>query len=210
MEGREITEGVAKVVQVRDDVEFERHWGGLRAVNWIWWLMQRWRGLENVSQVFGLLNNAINGHRTLQKEAWIWGTLKIKWKQNIWVTNYQALRRSWKWSVWKCESCSVVSDSLWPHGHGILQARVLEWVALPFSRGSSQPRDFFFLLRFFFVFWKWTNFKVFIEFVTMLFRVFFFFPIFWTRACGILAPNQELKVHMAPLPPHPRRWNLNH
>ena len=24
---------------------------------------------------------------------------------------------------------------------GILQARLLEWVALPFSRGSSQPRD---------------------------------------------------------------------
>ena len=25
--------------------------------------------------------------------------------------------------------------------HGIFQARVLEWVAMPFSRGSSQPRD---------------------------------------------------------------------
>ena len=25
--------------------------------------------------------------------------------------------------------------------HGILQARILEWVAIPFSRGSSQPRD---------------------------------------------------------------------
>ena len=25
--------------------------------------------------------------------------------------------------------------------HEILQARILEWVALPFSRGSSQPRD---------------------------------------------------------------------
>ena len=25
--------------------------------------------------------------------------------------------------------------------HGILQARILEWVASPFSRGSSQPRD---------------------------------------------------------------------
>ena len=25
--------------------------------------------------------------------------------------------------------------------HGILQARVLEWVAFPFSRGSSQSRD---------------------------------------------------------------------
>ena len=25
--------------------------------------------------------------------------------------------------------------------HGILQARILGWVAFPFSRGSSQPRD---------------------------------------------------------------------
>ena len=37
-----------------------------------------------------------------------------------------------------------MSDSLQPHGlsvHGILQARILEWVAVPFSRGSSQSRD---------------------------------------------------------------------
>ena len=25
--------------------------------------------------------------------------------------------------------------------HGILQARILQWVAVPFSRASSQPRD---------------------------------------------------------------------
>ena len=25
--------------------------------------------------------------------------------------------------------------------HGILRARILEWVAFPFPRGSSQPRD---------------------------------------------------------------------
>ena len=25
--------------------------------------------------------------------------------------------------------------------HGVLQARILEWVAIPSSRGSSQPRD---------------------------------------------------------------------
>ena len=42
---------------------------------------------------------------------------------------------------------SVVSYSLWPRGppgsshHGIFQARILEWVAFPFSRGSSQPKD---------------------------------------------------------------------
>ena len=44
-----------------------------------------------------------------------------------------------------CESYSVVSDSLRPCElyivHGILQARILKWVAFPFSRGSSQPRD---------------------------------------------------------------------
>ena len=48
-----------------------------------------------------------------------------------------------------CESeiHSIVSISLQPHGlacqapvHGILQARILEWVAIPFSRVSSQPR----------------------------------------------------------------------
>ena len=32
-----------------------------------------------------------------------------------------------------------VSDSLPPHG--ILQDKILEWVAFPFSRESSQPRD---------------------------------------------------------------------
>ena len=37
-----------------------------------------------------------------------------------------------------------VTPSLCPPGssvHGILQARILEWIALPSSRGSSQPRD---------------------------------------------------------------------
>ena len=33
--------------------------------------------------------------------------------------------------------CSLPGSSV----HGILQARILEWVAVPFSRGSSQPRD---------------------------------------------------------------------
>ena len=40
------------------------------------------------------------------------------------------------------ESRSIVSDFLQPHGytaHGIFQARILEWVAFPFSRESSHP-----------------------------------------------------------------------
>jgi len=43
-------------------------------------------------------------------------------------------------------SCPTLFDPIncTPPGssvHGILQARILEWVAISFSRGSSQPRD---------------------------------------------------------------------
>ena len=45
--------------------------------------------------------------------------------------------------------CSVLSDSCNPIDcslpdfsvHGIVQARILEWVVIPFSRGSSRTRD---------------------------------------------------------------------
>ena len=33
--------------------------------------------------------------------------------------------------------CSLPGSSV----HGILQARILEWVVIPFSKGSSWPRD---------------------------------------------------------------------
>ena len=44
------------------------------------------------------------------------------------------------------QSCPTLCDPIdcSPQGssvHGILQARILEWVAVPFSKGSSQPRD---------------------------------------------------------------------
>ena len=38
--------------------------------------------------------------------------------------------------------CMIPVHTSHPHPfHGILQARILEWVAMPFSRGSSWPRD---------------------------------------------------------------------
>ena len=37
--------------------------------------------------------------------------------------------------------CPTLCDPLDYMVHGILQARILEWAAFPFSRGSSQPRD---------------------------------------------------------------------
>ena len=39
------------------------------------------------------------------------------------------------------QSCPTLCDPMDYIVHGILQARILEWVAFPFSRGFSQPRD---------------------------------------------------------------------
>ena len=39
------------------------------------------------------------------------------------------------------QSCPTLCDPMDYRLHGILQARILEWVAVPFSRESSQPRD---------------------------------------------------------------------
>ena len=48
-----------------------------------------------------------------------------------------------------CVSCSVVSNSLQPHAldpphscvHGIPEAKIPEWAAIPFSKRSPQPKD---------------------------------------------------------------------
>ena len=39
------------------------------------------------------------------------------------------------------QSCPTLCDPMDYTVHGILQAITLEWVAFPFSKGSSQPRD---------------------------------------------------------------------
>ena len=39
------------------------------------------------------------------------------------------------------QSCPALCDPMDYTVHGIFQARILEWVDLPFSKGSSQPRD---------------------------------------------------------------------
>ena len=54
------------------------------------------------------------------------------------------------WYIWRyisevkvkvTQSCPTLCDPMDYRVHGILQARILESVAFPFSRGSSQPRD---------------------------------------------------------------------
>ena len=51
----------------------------------------------------------------------------------------------WSTSSWSevkvSHSCATLCDPMDWTVHGILQARILEWVACPFSRGASQHRD---------------------------------------------------------------------
>ena len=69
------------------------------------------------------------------------GSLPFCLLQGPWIVN--------TWKVKKTVSCSVVSDFWDPMDyslpgssvHGIFQERILVWVAISFSRGSSWPRD---------------------------------------------------------------------
>ena len=64
--------------------------------------------------------------------------VKIDWDGRNWS------RRIFKKVIemkWKSFSRVRLFATPWPIVHGILQARILESLAFPFSRGSSQPRD---------------------------------------------------------------------
>ena len=53
------------------------------------------------------------------------------------------LKTPFMWSAWSevkvAQSCPTLCDPMDYAVHGILQARILEWAAVPFSRGSSHP-----------------------------------------------------------------------
>ena len=76
-----------------------------------------------------------------QKEKWgLTGT-----KQRFWMMELHPklimVVAIWMWKKVKVEvvqSCLILCDPMDYTVHGILQARILEWVAFPFSRGSSQ------------------------------------------------------------------------
>ena len=63
---------------------------------------------------------------------------------SIWeVPETQVSTSLWKTVKWS-ESCLVVSDSLQPHGLESMEfsrPEYWKWVAFPFPRGSSQPKD---------------------------------------------------------------------
>ena len=58
--------------------------------------------------------------------------MKIIWNINI---------KTFYFKVKVAQSCLTLCNPMNYTFHGILQARILEWVAIPFSREASQPRN---------------------------------------------------------------------
>ena len=125
-----------------------------------------------------LLPGKSHGHRSLAGYS-PWGhkesdatyqlsTWQIVHYQNLplqWESIHRLYKNNW---VWLCLTLCDPRDHSLPRSsvHGILQVRLLEWVAMPFSRGSSEPRDptqISCLAGIFFTFWatknalKWPN-----------------------------------------------------
>ena len=68
-------------------------------------------------------------------KEWIWQQIGQGWIQGLFMLCAKSL-----------QSCPILCDPMdcSPPGtsvQGILQARTLKWFAIPFSRGSSRPRD---------------------------------------------------------------------
>ena len=120
----------------------DRGWGGwmVSPTWWTWvWVNSRswwWTGRPGVLPFMG--SQGV-GHD--------WATV-LNWTEFLYLADLDLCLKKTTTvdSSHVCVSCSVVSDSVtpWTVGssvHGILQARILEWVAIPFSRRSSRPRD---------------------------------------------------------------------
>ena len=107
---------------------------------------------------------------SLTRWTWVWvnsgrwwwtgrpGMLRFMGSQRVghdWATELNWLKvcplcwtvYPWKWkkvlvaqlclTLYDPMDCRLPSSSV----HGILQARMLEWIAIPFSKGAFQPRD---------------------------------------------------------------------
>ena len=69
----------------------------------------------------------------VDKDDWSFESEWLTEWSEVKISRVQLFATPWTSPV----DCSLPGSSV----YGILRARILEWVAIPFSRGSSQPRD---------------------------------------------------------------------
>ena len=64
---------------------------------------------------------------------------ELKYKEKKWSFEFWSGLKRLKVKV--AQLCPTLCHPMDYTVHGVLQARILEWITLPFSRGSFQPRD---------------------------------------------------------------------
>ena len=107
--------------------------GGLQSMgsqrvghHWATNTIKSYRHMYELHKTLGFLKFLL---RSLQNRIWIMRFLKNNLKKTILSLGC--------WYSCNPMNCNLPGSSI----HGILHARILEWVDISFSRGSSQPRD---------------------------------------------------------------------
>ena len=80
-------------------------------------------------------------HSLPLQKPWLYFLLKSTWIKAV-TFNLNQFNFSWSVTQLCLTLCDTMDSSPSASSvHGIFQARILEWVTISFSRGSSQPRD---------------------------------------------------------------------
>ena len=99
-----------------------------------WWAQRNENTLQSRAQFFCLSHLSLgSASRPLQSDFHIYSQV---------ATFFLTYGSKWRWKCYLL-SCNPILYCSLPVSSvpGIFQARILEWVAIPFSRGSSWPRD---------------------------------------------------------------------
>ena len=101
-----------------------------------------WCPIVNFFKDFFALNFSSPG---LKFRYWISGLVGTSGSECLWLEIFSDTC-TWRVCAKLLQSCLTLCNPMdcSPPGcsiHGILQARILQWVAMPSSRASSQPRD---------------------------------------------------------------------
>ena len=88
------------------------------------------------AELFQILkDNAVKALHSICQQIWKIQKKPKGWKGSIFISVPEKMK------VKVTQLCLTLCHPMDYTVHEILQARILEWVAFPFSRGSTQPRD---------------------------------------------------------------------